>query len=134
MRKLFEFVQQIGRYRVLIGTKDIVDGAITFGKLAAALREVINNNTPLFATRNVTTFADVSNAVQNGRIVVVVNNGCYYNLTSFKNGVFRFTQIDDDGNISYITLSSSGWGAWQTVVLEKDTQPMIEERPINDEW
>lgn len=112
MRKLFEFNQHIGRWKVLVQTSDINNKAITREKLSDELWAELCRMAAdelLVARYGETTYAEAVYYFENGKILIGFAEGLYYNMVGYDLATFTFTQVDEQGVLHIIKLSADGW-------------------------
>jgi len=112
MRKLFEFNQHIGRWRVLVQTSDINNKAVTKEKLSDDLwKEICRmaSDELLVAVFGVTTYETALYYYENEKTIIGKSGDLYFNMVRFDDGEFVFTQVDERGTLHTMVLSVDGW-------------------------
>ena len=112
MRKLFEFNQHIGRWRVLVQTSDINNKAVTKEKLSDDLwKEICRmaSDELLVAVFDITTYETALYYYENEKIIIGKSGDLYFNMVCFDDGKFVFTQVDERGTLHTMVLSENGW-------------------------
>ena len=112
MRKLFEFNQHIGRWRVLVQTSDINNKAVTKEKLSDDLwKEICRmaSDELLVAVFDITTYETALYYYENEKIIIGKSGDMYFNMVHFDDGKFVFTQVDERGTLHTMVLSENGW-------------------------
>lgn len=96
-----------------VTTSIINDGAITKPKLSSELWDEIGrlaSNELLVAVYGYTTYQETLWYYQNGKIIVGKAGDLYFNLTSYNQDQFTFTQIDENGTLHTMVLTEeNGW-------------------------